>query len=137
MKPISVMLIDDNPTFLRIVERFLKKQETIKVISAVEGGDEALAQVHRLRPDVVVTDLAMPKVSGMETILRLRAAWPRMGIIALTLLDTDGYRQAALTAGADDFVPKDILNTELIPTIERVAQTKLGGNYSNNKKKKG
>jgi DNA-binding NarL/FixJ family response regulator len=137
MKPISVMLIDDNPTFLRIVERFLKKQETIKVIAAVEGGDEALALVHRLRPDVVVTDLAMPKVSGMETILRLRAAWPRMGIIALTLLDTDGYRQAALTAGADDFVPKDILNTELIPTIERVAQAKWGGNYSNNKKKKG
>ncbi|MEW5959670.1 MAG: response regulator transcription factor [Chloroflexota bacterium] len=129
------MLVDDNPTFLRIVEQFLKKHETIKVIAAVEGGEEALAYVHRLKPDVVLTDLAMPKVSGMETILRLRAAWPRMGIIALTLLDTEGYRQAAITAGADDFVAKDTLNTTLIPTIERVAQTKLEQTHSTTKKK--
>lgn len=124
MKPISVLLVDDNPTFLSIVARFLKESKKVDVAGAVEGGDEALALVHRLRPDIVLTDLAMPKVSGMETILRLRAAWPRMGIIALTLLDTEAYRQAALTAGADDFVAKDTLNTDLIPTIERVAAVK-------------
>jgi len=135
MKQISVMLIDDNPTFLRIVEQFLRKRETVRVVATAEGGEEAQAQVHRLKPDVVLTDLAMPKVSGMETILRLRAAWPRMGIIALTLLDTDGYRQAAITAGADDFVAKDTLNTELIPTIERVARIKFEQNHSGGKKK--
>ena len=90
MKPISVLLVDDNPTFLRIVERYLKAEEEITVVGAAEGGDEALALVHRLKPDIVLTDLAMPKVSGMETILRMRAAWPKMGIIALTLLDTTG-----------------------------------------------
>ena len=124
MKPISVLLVDDNPTFLNIVARFLKENQKVDVVGAVEGGEEALALVHRLKPDIVLTDLAMPKVSGMETILRLRAAWPRMGIIALTLLDTDAYRQAALTAGADDFVAKDALNTDLIPTIERVVAVK-------------
>jgi two-component system response regulator DesR len=125
MKPISVLLVDDNPTFLRIVERYLKAEEEITVVGAAEGGDEALALVHRLKPDIVLTDLAMPKVSGMETILRMRAAWPKMGIIALTLLDTTGYRQAALTAGADDFVAKDALNTDLLPTIQRVVEAKL------------
>jgi two-component system response regulator DesR len=124
MKPISVLLVDDNPTFLRIVERYLKAEEEITVVGAAEGGDEALALVHRLKPDIVLTDLAMPKVSGMETILRMRAAWPKMGIIALTLLDTTGYRQAALTAGADDFVAKDALNTDLLPTIQRVVEAK-------------
>lgn len=126
MNPISVLLVDDNPTFLRIVERYLQAAEEIEVVGAVEGGDDALALVHRLKPDVVLTDLAMPKVSGMETILRMRAAWPKMGIIALTLLDTAGYRQAALTAGADDFVAKDTLNTQLLPTIQRVVKAKQG-----------
>jgi DNA-binding NarL/FixJ family response regulator len=128
MKPISVLLVDDNPTFLNIVTRFLQEHEEIVVVGAVDGGQEALAQVHRLRPDIVLTDLAMPQVSGMETILRLRAAWPKMGIIALTLLDTNGYRQAALTAGADDFVAKDALNTDLLPTIRRVMEAKSSQN---------
>jgi two-component system response regulator DesR len=128
MEPISVLLIDDNPTFLRIVERFLKQEEEINVVGAVEGGEDALALLHRLRPDIVLTDLAMPKVSGMETILRMRAAWPKMGIVALTLLDTNGYRQAALTAGADDFVAKDTLNTDLMPTIRRVMDIKRSQN---------
>lgn len=124
MKPISVLLIDDNPTFLRIVQRFLQGADEINVVGAAEGGEEALALIHRLKPDVVLTDLAMPRVSGMEAILRMRAAWPKLGIIALTLLDTASYRQAALTAGADDFVAKDALNTELLPTIRRVARAK-------------
>ncbi len=124
MKPISVLLIDDNPTFLRIVQRFLQGADEINVVGTAEGGEEALAMIHRLKPDVVLTDLAMPRVSGMEAILRMRAAWPKMGIIALTLLDTTSYRQAALTAGADDFVAKDALNTDLLPTIRRVTSAK-------------
>ncbi len=126
MKPISVLLVDDNPTFLDIVTRFLQRHEEITVVKAVNNGEEALAQVHRLKPDVVLMDLAMPKVSGMEAILRLRAAWPRVGIIALTLLDTSGYRQAALTAGADEFVPKDSLNANLLPAIRQVFKNKQG-----------
>ena len=128
MKPITVLLVDDNPTFLRIVERFLQGEDEITVVGTVEGGEEALALIHMLKPDVVLTDLAMPKVSGMEAILRMRAAWPKMGIIALTLLDTTGYRQAALTAGADDFVAKDALNTQLLPTIRRVVAARQAQN---------
>jgi DNA-binding NarL/FixJ family response regulator len=124
MKPISVLLVDDNPTFLSIVSRFLEQHEEIDVLAAVDEAETALAQAHRLRPDIVLIDLAMPKVSGMEAILRLRAAWPRLGIIALTLLDTNGYRQAALTAGADEFVAKDNLNAELLPAIRKVIEAK-------------
>ena len=126
MKPISVLLVDDNPTFLDIVTRFLQQHQEVTVVDAVNGGEEAVTQAYRLKPDVVLIDLAMPQVSGMETILKLRAAWPRMGIIALTLLDTSGYRQAALTAGADDFVAKDKLNAQLLPTIQQVMDTRKG-----------
>ena len=123
MNPISVLIADDNPTFLRIVTRFLEEQsrKTVSVVATARGGEEALAQAEALRPQVVLIDLNMPGLSGLEAIPRLRRALPDAGIIAVTLLDTDAYRKAALAAGADDFVPKMTLNAELLPAIRRVA----------------
>jgi DNA-binding NarL/FixJ family response regulator len=72
-----------------------------------------------------VIDLAMPSLSGLETIPRLRAVLPEVGIIALTVLDTNGYREAALAAGANDFVAKASLDTDLLLAIRRVAQAGL------------
>jgi len=122
MKPISVLLVDDNPAFLRIVTRFLQEHDDIVIVGAADGGEEALALARDLQPDIVVIDLAMPGLSGLETIPRLRAVLPEVGIIALTVLDINSYWQAALAAGANDFVPKARLNTELLPAIRRVAQ---------------
>ena len=122
MKPISVLLVDDNPAFLRIVTRFLQQHEDVVVVGAAGGGEEVLALAQDLQPDIVLIDLAMPGLSGLETIPRLRAVLPEVGIIALTVLDTSSYRQAALEAGANDFVPKASLNTELLPAIRRVVQ---------------
>ena len=123
MNPISVLIADDNPTFLRIVTRFLEEQsrKTVSVVATARGGEEALAQAEALRPQVVLIDLNMPGLSSLEAIPRLRRALPDAGIIAVTLLDTDAYRKAALAAGADDFVPKMTLNAELLPAIRRVA----------------
>ena len=122
MKPISVLLVDDNPIFLRIVTRFLQEHDDVVVIGAAGGGEEALALAQDLQPDIVVIDLAMPGLSGLETIPRLRAVLPEVGIIALTVLDISSYRQAALAAGVNDFVPKASLSTDLLPAIRRVAQ---------------
>jgi DNA-binding NarL/FixJ family response regulator len=122
MKPISVLLVDDNPRFLRIATRFLQEHDDVVVVGAAGGGEEALTLAQDLQPDIVLIDLAMPGLSGLETIPRLRAVLPEVGIIALTVLDTNSYRQAALAAGADDFVPKASLSTELLPAIRRVAQ---------------
>jgi DNA-binding NarL/FixJ family response regulator len=123
MKPISVLLVDDNPAFLRIATRFLQKHDDTVVIGTADGGEEALALAQDLQPDIVLVDLAMPGVSGLETIPRLRAILPKVGIIALTVLDTNSYLQAAIEAGANDFIPKASLNTDLLPAIRRVAQT--------------
>jgi DNA-binding NarL/FixJ family response regulator len=122
MKPISVLLVDDNPSFLRIATRFLEQHEDVVVVGAAGGGEEALALAQDLEPDIVLIDLAMPGLSGLETIPHLRAVLPGVGIIALTMLDTNSYWQAALAAGADGFVPKASLDTDLLPAMRRVAQ---------------
>jgi DNA-binding NarL/FixJ family response regulator len=122
MKPISVLLVDDNPNFLRIATRFLEQHDDIVVVGAAGGGEEALALAQEVEPDVVLVDLAMPGLSGLETIPRLRAMLPAVGIIALTMLDTNSYRQAALEAQANEFVAKASLDRELVPAIRQVAR---------------
>jgi DNA-binding NarL/FixJ family response regulator len=121
MRSIRVLLVDDNPTFLRVTARFLSAEEDIHLVATLRGAAEALARMAELTPDVVLIDLAMPELPGLDAIPRLRAARPEAGIIALTLLQAEAYRQSALAAGADVFVPKCLVTTELLPAIRRVA----------------
>ena len=120
MSPISVLLVDDNPTLLRVATRFLEKHDEVVLVGTAVGGVGALARAQELRPDVILLDLAMPDLPGLEVIPRLREAVPEMRIIALTMLDTEQYRTAALATGADEFVPKADLSTDLLPAIRRV-----------------
>jgi DNA-binding NarL/FixJ family response regulator len=122
--PISVLMVDDNLTFLRIATRFLDACDDVVVVGTVSEGEIALVQAQVLQPDVVLVDTAMSSLQGgLKFIPQLRAVLPRVGIIALTLIGTDGYRQAALEAGADDFVPKAALGADLLSAIRRVKQT--------------
>ena len=123
MKPISVLLVDDNPVFLSTAARFLQYHDEIVLVGTAAGGKDGFEQFQKLKPDIVLVDLCMTDLPGLELIPQLRAALPRIGIIALTTMDEDAYRQAALAAGADDFVTKDNITTDLLPAIRRVAET--------------
>ena len=123
--PISVLLVDESLTFLRIAMRFLDAHDDIVIVGAVREGEKALAQLENLEPDIVLIDIAMPDLlGGLKFVPRLRAALPGVGIIALTLIGTGGYRQAALEAGVDDFVPKAAMGMDLLSAIRRVRQAK-------------
>ena len=122
MSAVSVLLVDDNPIFLHCAKRFLQKRQDVVVVGTVSGGKWAVDLAQNLKPDVALIDLSMPDLPGLELIPQLRAALPEIGIIALTLFDTDDYRQAALAAGADGFVSKNTMNTDLIPAIQRITQ---------------
>ena len=80
-----------------------------------------MVQVQDLGPQLIPVSLERP---GLKTISRLRKVLPGVGIIALTLLEGNAYRQAAMVAGADDLVRKAELTTDLLPAIRRVTQAK-------------
>ena len=124
MAPTTLLLVDDNPTFLRILKSFLEETypEEVLVVGTASDGNEALAKATKLRPDVILLDLAMPGLNGLGAIPHLRCLMPEVGIIALTVLSTNSYRDGAISAGADDFVAKADLNTDLLPAIRRVAR---------------
>ena len=118
------MLVDDSEAFLRAAVEFLEQHEGLSVVATAHSGREALDQALRLRPGVILLELEMPNLTGFEVLLQLRAMLPKAGIIILTLYDFQGYRQVALANGADEFIPKDKLVTDLVPAIKRIAQIK-------------
>ena len=122
MQPVSVLLVDDNSTFLRLASRFLDMHgyNEVVVVGEAHGGKEALARAQELQPQVVLLDLAMPDLPGLEVIPRVRAMLPEVGIIALTMMGNEFYRKAALAVGADDVVAKAAMSTDLLPAIRRV-----------------
>ena len=126
MGSISMLLVDDNATFLRILARFLQEQSQadIVVVGSVVRGRDAVAQALVRQPQVILLDLDMPDLSGLEMLPQLRERMPEVIIIALTLLDPASYRQAALAAGADEYVSKASLEADLLPAIRRLASAR-------------
>ena len=126
MKPVRVLLVDDNPTFLRIATRYLHEtcQDQMMVAGTASDGEQALALAQHLQPQLVLLDLMMPPPNGLDMIPRLRACLPDVCIVVLTLLDTSSYRGAALAAGADAFVAKAAMSTDLLPTVQQALQAR-------------
>ena len=122
MDPIRVLFVDNYPIFLRAATDFLEQYDELVVVGTASSGEEAIAQAEELRPQVILIDLRLPGMSGLEAIPRLRAMLPEAGIIAMNLYDVDVYREAALAAGADEFLVKKALVTELLPAIRRVVK---------------
>jgi DNA-binding NarL/FixJ family response regulator len=118
----SVLLVDDEPTFLRIATLFLQThhRDEVDVVGTATSGEECLAKAQLLAPQVILLDLNMPGLSGLQTIPLLRIMFPETRIVALTLNDGESYRRAVVAAGGDDLVSKATMNTDLMPAIRRV-----------------
>ena len=108
MDKIRILLVDDNITFLNIAASFLSDHD-------------ALSLAANLQPDVVLLDVNMPGLSGIQTTPHLRRILPAAGILMLSFQNSDTYREAALLAGADDFIPTKTLAYALLPAIHRVS----------------
>lgn len=124
MNPISILLVDDNRSFLRAEDRFLRQSEDVTILGMASSGNEALRRSKELLPQIILLDIVLPDISGIELIPPLREDLPAVGIIALTIMDTESYREAALAAGADAFLSKAALFAGLLPTIRQVAGLK-------------
>ena len=123
--PIGVLVVDGNPTFLRIATQFLSAHADVRVVGAVQRGAEAVERAQALHPDVTLVDLAVPDSSGLALIAQLGAATGTR-VIALSLEDAAAYRAAALDAGAAAFLSKEALHTDLLPAIRRFGGGRRG-----------
>jgi DNA-binding NarL/FixJ family response regulator len=129
MSPISVLLVDDNPDFLKSVARFLSADPQIVIAGSVLSGREALEQIESLHPDLVLMDLTMPGMNGLEATRLIKAQPDAPCVIILTLHDNAEYRAAAKIVRADGFVAKSEFGTQLEPLIRALSneQRKVRG----------
>jgi DNA-binding NarL/FixJ family response regulator len=120
MTQIGVLLVDDHPSFAHIARRFLQQDRQVCVLGLMSSKQSLLPAVRATKPNIVLVDLGMADPCILDEIAELRSCLPDLGIIALTLFDAVGYREAALAAGANDFIVKDSLYRLLLPAIHRM-----------------
>jgi CheY-like chemotaxis protein len=116
------MCVDDSPIFISRLMTFLRRHGDFAVVGIAPDGRQALEWVEKCDPQIVLVDLDMPGMDGMTTIVHLRQRQPELGIVALTLLEGRTYRRAALASGADFFVAKSEVTTELIPALSALVE---------------
>src|SRR6185369_6078866 len=118
--PIRVLCVDDHLLVREGIALVLEREPDIRVVGSVASGEEALACYPTLRPDVVLMDLQLVGMSGLEAIQRLRAIDPAAHILVLTVLQGDEDIFRALKAGAIAYVLKDTLSHDLVRVIREV-----------------
>lgn len=116
--PIQIVLADDHEIFRDGFNVMLKKQGEIKLIGEAANGVELINIVERLKPDVIVTDIQMPKKDGIEATKELKARFPEINIIALTMFDDDTLIIDMLEAGAKGYLLKSAHKSEIIDAIK-------------------
>lgn len=123
-KPVRVILADDHPMLRRGLRLILQDSDEVDVVADAADGQELLELVERYRPDVVVVDVAMPRLDGLEAVRRLREHHPEVRSLVFTMHDEEAYVHRAIMAGVSGYLLKTATADELIRGITAVAEGK-------------
>ena len=117
MQPTTVLIVDDNAEFRGRVRSLLSLEEGIQVIGEAGDGEQAVLETARLHPDIVLMDVRMPRMNGLEAARRITSESSGTQVIILSQYDIDEYKQAATESGVRDYVVKKSMMRRLIPAI--------------------
>ena len=119
-QPIRTLVVDDSTAALHSICGFLKLQSNIDVVGTASDGREGLASARVLHPDLVLLDVQMPVMNGIEAAAQLRRDLPATRIVMVTVHDSPEVRQASRESGADGFTAKEHLDEELPALLEQI-----------------
>jgi DNA-binding NarL/FixJ family response regulator len=117
--PVKVLIVEDHAILAHALTMLLDTSDDLEVVGVVSDGTDAVAAA--AGADVVLMDIGLPGISGLEAMGRLRAAYPRLPVIALTGAEDEASRQAAAAAGAVDFLVKGGLHDDVPDAVRRAA----------------
>jgi len=120
VKEIKVLLAEDHAVVRESIREFLSKQQDIIVVGEAGDGIEAVDLTNKLRPDIVVIDIAMPKLNGITATKQIRQSLPATKVLVLSAYDYDEYVFALLEAGAAGYLLKDVTGRQLVDAIRTV-----------------
>lgn len=119
---ITILIVDDHPVFLQGLYRVLEPEPDIEVIGAATDGRQALEAAVALAPNVVLLDVNLPYMNGMQVARQLKDEQPNIAIIMLSAYHDDNQVLRAIRAGASAFFPKDVAPDTLLDAIRQVSQ---------------
>ncbi len=122
MPPIRILLADDHNVLREGMRLLLERQPGFEVVGEASDGRETISLVEDQHPDVVIMDIAMPNLNGIEATRRITERSPRIGVVILSMHHDESYVIRSLKAGARAYLLKDALKTELVAAIQAVAQ---------------
>jgi two-component system response regulator DegU len=120
MSKINVLLADDHVLVRNGIKSMLESEADISVVGEASDGAEAVESVKKLRPDIVILDIRMPKMTGLEAAAKLRQAAPNVKSVILSMHDSEEYVLEALNAGAFGYLLKDTDKFEFIKALKQI-----------------
>lgn len=117
--PLRLLIVDDHDAFLNAAERHLRRVEHVRIIGRGRNGIEAVALADELKPDLVVLDLAMPEMGGLQATRLIKAQDQPPFVVVASHFDDVEHREHAQRAGADAFISKLNYIAELLPVLEQ------------------
>jgi len=121
-KPIRILLADDHAVVRQGFRLILAQHPDMEVVGEASNGREALALAHQLKPDVVVIDIAMPELNGVEATRLIRQECPECSVLVLSMHKDAPYVRETLRAGAKGYLLKDAIDGELVNAVRAVAR---------------
>lgn len=124
--PTRVMVVDDHEVLRSGLRFMLRNQPDMDIVAEASDGETAMETVEAAHPDVVLLDIRMPGIDGLETLRRLQARWPDLPVVVLSMYDDPEYVDDALRCGASGYLLKTVTAEELARAVRAVC---AGGGY--------
>jgi NarL family two-component system response regulator LiaR len=122
---IPVMIVDDHPLFREAVGRLLSECREFEIVAEAGDGEEAIALAARESPRVVILDIGLPKLNGIETTREIKSRHPTTAVVVLSVHDDAEHITAVLGAGADAYLTKDVARGEIVHALREVAAGRM------------
>jgi DNA-binding NarL/FixJ family response regulator len=121
ISPITVLIADDHPVVIGGIRRALEGHGDIEIVGEAHSGQEVLQMVERRRPRIVLLDLSMPGLSGLECVEQISAQWPKVKTVILSACEERAMINSALVAGASAYVSKRVMSMEVASVLRQTS----------------
>jgi two-component system response regulator NreC len=121
----KIILAEDHTHFRQFIKESIEDVEGLTVVGEAGDGVELLRLLEEGLPDLIILDIAMPRLQGLEAAKQIKAAYPKVKVLILTMHNNKEYLEEAMAAGAEGFLLKEGADTELIGAIEKILKGEI------------
>lgn len=125
MAKIKVLIVDDHAPVRGLLKQLLEADRDIEVVGEACDGVEAIDLTSQLQPNLIVMDIAMPRMNGLDATRMIREKWTAVNVILVTGMASESYNQVVELCGAQAFLPKENMGALLVRTVHRVVQAAI------------